>query len=65
MPIHAVQNAMNLLQARGDLRIGVREVDYRSAFISAVLSTLPKVEVDRDANLVRTRSREATGRRRR
>jgi hypothetical protein len=36
-----VQAALDTLRGRGHVEISVREVGYRSAFIGAVLSTLP------------------------
>jgi hypothetical protein len=41
VPIRWVQSAMDLLEQDGEVTIDVATVGYRSAFIGAVLSTLP------------------------
>ena len=41
VPIEWVQDAMDRLYDRGEIEISVPSVGYRSAFIGAVLSTLP------------------------
>jgi hypothetical protein len=41
VPLHSVQDAMDLLREQGELEISVETVGYRSAFIGAVLLTLP------------------------
>jgi hypothetical protein len=41
VPIAWVQNALNLLERDGEVVIDVETVGYRSAFIGAVLATLP------------------------
>jgi hypothetical protein len=43
VPIQWVQDAMDQLAAAGELAIEVETVGYRSAFIGAVLLTLPDV----------------------
>ena len=41
VPISEVQDALDTLERHGELEINVRTVGYRSAFIGAVLLTLP------------------------
>jgi hypothetical protein len=41
VPIAWVQEAMDRLYAQGSIEISVESVGYRSAFIGAVLATLP------------------------
>lgn len=41
VPISEVQAAMDLLEGEGEIVIDVDTVGYRSAFIGAVLATLP------------------------
>lgn len=43
VPIQWVQDAIDQLFARGELLIDVKTVGYRSAFIGAVLATIPGV----------------------
>jgi hypothetical protein len=45
VPIQWVQDAIDQLFEKGELAIEVETVGYRSAFIGAVLATLPNVEV--------------------
>ena len=47
VPIAWLQDAGDRLQAEGSLRITPAEVGYRSAFIAAVLRTIPGVVVER------------------
>jgi hypothetical protein len=44
VPIAWVQNALDLLERDGEVVIDVETVGYRSAFIGAVLATLPGVK---------------------
>src|SRR3954447_24338493 len=46
VPIAWVQSAGQRLFAERELRITPREIGYRSAFIGAVLSTLPHVDIE-------------------
>jgi len=41
VPIDWVQDALDRLSTDGEIEISVKSVRYRSAFIGAVLSTLP------------------------
>ena len=41
VPIRWVQHAMDILAATGEIEISVETVGHRSAFIGAVLATLP------------------------
>ena len=41
VPIAEIQAAMDSLEQRGELEISVQTVGYRSAFIGAVLATVP------------------------
>jgi hypothetical protein len=41
VPLAEIQEAIDRLVAQGEIEISVRSVGYRSAFIGAVLSTLP------------------------
>lgn len=43
VPISWVQNALDMLQRDGEVVIDVETVGYRSAFIGAVLASLPGV----------------------
>jgi hypothetical protein len=45
VPIAWVQNAMDLLERDGEVTIDVETVGYRSAFVGAVLATLPGARV--------------------
>lgn len=45
VPIRWVQDAMDVLDRDGEVTIDVKTVGYRSAFVGAVLSTLPGVVV--------------------
>lgn len=47
VPIKWVQDAMDRLEADGEITIDVTTVGYRSAFIGAVLSTLPGAAIER------------------
>jgi hypothetical protein len=41
VPIAGVQAAMDMLERDGEVRINVKTVGYRSAFVGAALATLP------------------------
>jgi len=43
VPIAWVQNALDMLERDGEVVINVETVGYRSAFIGAVLTTLPGI----------------------
>jgi hypothetical protein len=58
IPIEWVQNAMDQLAENGELAIEVSTVGYRSAFIGAVLRTLPGVEVMEGTRRVRLSDRQ-------
>jgi hypothetical protein len=45
VPIEWVQNATDILERDGEIMIDVATVGYRSAFIGAVLKTLPGANV--------------------
>jgi hypothetical protein len=47
-PLAPVQDAANRLYESGELKLDVKSVGYRSAFIGAVLSALPDTEVQLD-----------------
>jgi hypothetical protein len=51
-----VQDALDLLERDGEVRVDVATLGHRSAFVGAVLSTLPGVEVDTRPAVVRCRS---------
>ena len=49
VPIDWVQAAMDLLEAEGEITIDVETVGYRSAFVGAVLATVPGTTVVRSS----------------
>lgn len=49
IPISWVQKAMDQLERDGEITIDVKTVGYRSAFIGAVLLTLPGATLQRSA----------------
>jgi hypothetical protein len=53
VPIESVQAAADRLYRDGDLEISVASVGYRSAFIGAVLTTLPGVVSSTDPRWLR------------
>ena len=53
VPIAEVQAAIDMLERAGELRIDVKTVGYRSAFIGAVLATLPDAVVATNPRRVR------------
>jgi hypothetical protein len=53
IPLQSVQDAMDQLAEKGELAIEVSTVGYRSAFIGAVLATLPDVVVVEGTRRVR------------
>lgn len=53
IPLQWVQDAMDQLAEKGELAIEVSTVGYRSAFIGAVLATLPDVVVVEGTRRVR------------
>ena len=53
VPIEWIQNALDRLFGEGELLVNVESVGYRSAFIGAVLGTLPGVEVETNPRRVR------------
>ena len=55
VPIDWVQHAIDLLERDGEVRIDVPTVGYRSAFIGAVLATLPGVEALTNPRRIRLR----------
>lgn len=48
VPIAMVQEAMDQLSTTGELAVSVKVIGYRSAFVGAVLSSLPGVEIERE-----------------
>lgn len=56
VPIRWVQEALDRLWADGDLEISVPSVGYRSAFIGAVLSTVPGAIVTAAPRHIRLRT---------
>jgi hypothetical protein len=48
VPLVWVQDALDLIQATGELQIDPPTVGYRSAFVGAVLRTLPNAHIERD-----------------
>jgi hypothetical protein len=46
VPLDEIQDALDRLVRDGELEISVDSVGYRSAFIGAVLATLPDVTTD-------------------
>jgi hypothetical protein len=59
VPIEEVQHALDLLARDGAVEVSVATVGYRSAFIGAVLATLPDVEVSTRPREVRFRGSSA------
>ena len=57
IPIADVQAAMDMLETTGDLIIDKKVVGYRSAFIGAVLATLPGARVSTRPRRVRLDAR--------
>lgn len=57
-----VQDALDRLFREGEVVVSVSSVGYRSAFIGAVLGTVPDIEVLRDPLRVRLRSDRMTRR---
>jgi hypothetical protein len=55
-----VQDALDRLFREGEVVVSVPSVGYRSAFIGAVLGTVPDIEVLRDPLRVRLRSDRTT-----
>lgn len=53
VPIRWVQDALDRLWQDGELEISVANVGYRSAFIGAVLSTIPGATVTASPRLIR------------
>lgn len=53
VPIKSVQEAMDQLVEEGELAIEVTTVGYRSAFIGAVLATLPDAVVSEGTRRIR------------
>ncbi len=45
VPLRAVQNGLDLLGEQRSVRVDVKELGYRSAFVGAVLATLPNAQV--------------------
>jgi 5-methylcytosine-specific restriction protein A len=48
VPIASVQDALDRIQATGELQIDPPTVGYRSAFVGAVLRTLPNARIEQD-----------------
>lgn len=61
VPIEWIQTAMDRLEELGEIEINVRSVGYRSAFVGAVLLTLPGVEGVLDPRRVRLADATSTG----
>jgi hypothetical protein len=55
VPIRRVQRAMDILYTAGEIEISVKSLGYRSAFIGAVLATLPGATTLTDPRRVRLR----------
>ena len=55
VPIAWVQSAIDMLERDGEVRIDVATVGYRSAFVGAVLATLPGVEALTNPRRIRLR----------
>jgi hypothetical protein len=53
VPIEWVQSALQRLARDGEVEISVQSVGYRSAFIGAVLATLPGVSVSMNPRVIR------------
>jgi len=60
VPIAWVQDALDRLLRDGEVLVSVKSVGYRSAFIGAVLATVPDTEVLTRPRRDRLRTREAT-----
>jgi hypothetical protein len=60
VPIEWVQDALDRLFAEGELVVSVSSVGYRSAFIGAVLGTLPGAEVETNPRRVRLSGSRST-----
>src|SRR5581483_8097476 len=52
VPLAWVQEGIDLLVSHGEVRVGVESLGYRSAFVAAVLLTLPGAERATDPNRV-------------
>jgi hypothetical protein len=59
-PLAPVQDAANRLFESGELKLDVKSVGYRSAFIGAVLSALPDTEVQLDPPRILRRTAEGS-----
>ena len=59
VPIGEVQDALDRLVRDGEIEISVPSVGYRSAFIGAVLSTIPSAIASTNPRMIRLR-RSAT-----
>jgi hypothetical protein len=57
VPIEWVQDALDRLFRDGEVLVSVKSVGYRSAFIGAVLATVPDVEILTRPRRVRLRRR--------
>ena len=55
VPVAWVQNGVDMLFARGEVRIDVPTLGYRSSFIGAVLATLPGTVAETGPAYVRIR----------
>lgn len=53
VPIAEIQTAIEILERDSDVRLDVKTVGYRSAFIGAVLATLPEAIVSTNPRRVR------------
>jgi hypothetical protein len=60
VPIAWVQDALDRLFREGEIVVSVESVGYRSAFIGAVLGTVPGVEVLTNPRRVRLRRTPST-----
>jgi hypothetical protein len=61
VPIEWVQDALDRLFGDGEIVVSVESVGYRSAFIGAVLGTVPGVEVLTNPRRVRLGATSTTG----
>ena len=57
VPIAEVQAAIDMLKRDGELRVDVKTVGYRSAFVGAVLATLPGAVILTDPRRVKLERR--------
>jgi hypothetical protein len=55
VPIQMVQDGLDQLNRSGHIRVDVQTLGHRSAFVGAVLSRLPNVEIETNPQRIRLR----------